>query len=53
MKEYYKICSKCNKLKPYLTYFLSSEENKKLTEEDKKLCYECYLNQKLGGNYEV
>ena len=30
---------------PYLTYFLGKKENAKLTEEDKKLCYQCYLKK--------
>ncbi len=42
MKSYYKECKKCKKLMPYLSYFLSKEENEKLTEEDKELCHLCY-----------
>ena len=43
MKVYYRQCKKCKKLKPYLTYFLSKEENERLSEEDRLLCYECYI----------
>jgi len=42
MKVYYKKCKKCENIKPYLTYFLSKEENERLSEENKKLCCECY-----------
>ena len=48
MKVYYRICKRCKVLTPYLTYFLSKEENKKLTKEDKLLCNECYF-EKMGG----
>jgi hypothetical protein len=47
MKVYYRICSECNECRPYLTYFLSKEENKKLTEEERKLCEECYKDKKF------
>jgi len=45
MKSYYRQCKKCGNLMPYLTYFLSKKENAKLTEEDKKLCFRCYLDK--------
>lgn len=46
MKVYYRVCSECNECRPYLTYFLSKEINQKLTEEERKLCYECYSDRK-------
>jgi hypothetical protein len=54
MKEYYLKCKNCGSLFPYLTYFLSKEENEKLTEEDKQLCYDCYMERrnKNEDNYE-
>ena len=45
MKSYYRECQKCGNLMPYLTYFLGKEENAKLTEEDRKLCFQCYLDK--------
>ena len=30
----------------YLTYFLSKEENEKLSEETKKMCHECWVKSK-------
>jgi len=45
MKVYYRDCKKCKKFMPYLTYFLSKEENQKLTKEDRELCYECYVKK--------
>jgi len=46
MKVYYRQCKKCKKLKPYITCFLSKEENETLTKEDNLLCYECYIKLK-------
>lgn len=46
MKVYYRVCSECNEYRPYLTYFLSKGDNKKLTEGERKLCYECYMDRK-------
>jgi len=46
MTWWYRECKKCKNLMPYLTYFLSKEENLLLSEEDKKLCHKCYVKNK-------
>lgn len=51
MKSYYRECKKCGNLMPYLTYFLSKEENAKLTEKEKQLCFRCYIERHAWKYY--
>jgi len=47
MKVYYKKCIECKELKPFISYFLSKEENLDLTNKEKRLCYDCYKRNKM------
>jgi hypothetical protein len=46
MKVFLRKCAQCQKLMPLLSYFLSKEENQKLTKEEKKICYDCYKKRR-------
>lgn len=48
MKVYYQTCRNCGLFQPVLTAFLSTEENARLSPEDKRLCYDCYEKRKQG-----
>lgn len=53
MRETYRKCPKCKELQPLLKYFISKEENEKLTKEEKQMCFDCYREDKgymLGNN---